>query len=118
MHKLVLKVIFFYLQNSIAPSFTFHHSGDSGLGAQWVAPDLHDEMQKSRYIVLSFGRLTRVGGLGAAWILWLWDEYGSFEKVSYGGRLPRNASAMPAECETLRMGIEHFDSYFDRSQLV
>ena len=34
-------------------------------------------------------------GLGAAaWILWLRDEYGSFEKVSYGGRVLRNASAM------------------------
>ena len=28
--------------------------GDSGPGAQWMAPDLHDKMQKSRHIVLSF----------------------------------------------------------------
>ena len=29
-------------------------NGYSGPGAQWMAPDLHDEMQKSRHIVLSF----------------------------------------------------------------
>ena len=29
-------------------------NGDSGPGAEWVAPDLHDKMQKSRHIVLSF----------------------------------------------------------------
>ena len=28
--------------------------GDSGPGAQWMAPDLHDKIQKSRHIVLSF----------------------------------------------------------------
>ena len=30
-----------------------------------------------------------------------------FEKVSYGGRVLMNASAMIAEREALRMGIEH-----------
>ena len=29
-------------------------NGDSGSGAQWMAPDLHDKMQKSRHIALSF----------------------------------------------------------------
>ena len=49
----------------------------------------------------------RESGLGAtAWILWLRDEYGTFEKVSYGGRVLRNASAVIAEREALRMGIE------------
>ena len=33
------------------------------------------------------------------WILWLRDEYGIFEKVSFGGRVLRNASAMIAERE-------------------
>ena len=80
-------------------------NGDSGPGAQWMAPDLHDKMQKSRHILLS--------GLGAAaWILWLRDEYGIFEKVSYGGRVLRNASAMIAEREALRMGIEHLTVLF------
>ena len=51
-------------------------------------------------------------GLGAAaWILWLRDEYGSFEKLSSGGVL-RNASAMTAEREALRMSIEHLTVLF------
>ena len=29
-------------------------NGDSGPGAQWMAPDLHDQMKRSRHIVLSF----------------------------------------------------------------
>ena len=70
-------------------------NGDSGLGAQWMAPDLHDKMQKSRHIMLSFDGARRGSGLrAAAWILWLWNEYGTFEKVSYGGRVLRNDSAI------------------------
>ena len=46
------------------------------------------------------------------WILWLRDEYGSFEKVSCGGRVLRNASATTAEREALRMGIEHLTVLF------
>ena len=57
-----------------------------------MVPDLRDKMQKSRHIVLSFDGARRESGLGAAaWILWLRDEYGIFEKVSYGGRVLRNA---------------------------
>ena len=44
--------------------------------------------------------------------LWLRDEYGTFEKVSYGGRVLMNASAMIAEREALRMGIEHLTVLF------
>ena len=88
-------------------------NGDSGPGAQWMAPDLHDKMQKSRRFVLSFDGARRENGLGAAaWILWLQDEFGIFEKVSYGGRVLRNASAMIAEREALRMGIEHLTVLF------
>ena len=88
-------------------------NGDSGPGAQWMAPNLHDRMQKSRHIVLSFDGARRESGLGAAaWILWLRDEYGSFEKVSYGGRVLRNAPAMIAEREALKMGIEHLTVLF------
>ena len=91
-------------------------NGDSGPGAQWMAPDLHDKMKKSRYIVLSFDGARRESGLGAAaWILWLRDEYGIFEKVSYGGRVLMNASAMIAEREALRIGIEHLTVFSDRS---
>ena len=88
-------------------------SGDSGPGAQWEGSDLHDKCKQSRHIVLSFDGARRGSGLGAAaWILWLRDEYGSFEKVSYGGRVLRNASAMTAEREALRMGIEHLTGLF------
>ena len=55
-------------------------NGGSGPGAQWMAPDLHNKMQKSLHIVLSF-RWDQKGecGLGAAaWILWLQNEYGIF----------------------------------------
>ena len=63
--------------------------------------------------MLSFDGARRVSGLGAAaWILWLRDEYGTFEKVSCGGRVLRNASAMIAEREALRLGIEHFSVLF------
>ena len=48
----------------------------------------------------------------AACVLWLRDEYGSFEKASYGGRMLRNASVMTAEREALRMGIEHLTVLF------
>ena len=51
--------------------------------------------------------------LGAAvWILWLRDEYGTFEKVSYGGRVLMNVSAMIAEREALKLGIEHLTVLF------
>ena len=56
--------------------------------------------KKSRHIVLSFDGARRRSGLGAAaWILWLRNEYGIFEKVSYGGCVLKNASAMIAERE-------------------
>ena len=78
-----------------------------------MAPDLHDKMQKSRHIVLSFDGARRVSGLGAAaWVLWLRDEYDTFEKVSCGGCVLRNASPMIAEREALRMGIEHLTVLF------
>ena len=71
-----------------------------------MAPDLHDKMQKSSHIVLSFDGARRKSGLGAAaWILWLRDEYGIFEKVSYGGRVLRNDTAMIAEREALRRAL-------------
>ena len=70
-------------------------------------------MHNSRHNLLSFDGARRGSGFGAAaWILWLRNEYGIFEKVSYGGRVLRNASAMIAEREALRMGIEHLTVLF------
>ena len=78
-----------------------------------MASDLHDKMKKSRLFVLSFDGARRGSGLGAAaWNLWLRDEFGPFEKVSYGGRVLMNASAMIAEREALRMGTEHLTVLF------
>ena len=86
---------------------------DSGPGAQWEAPDLHEKLQKSRHILMSFDGARRRSGLGAAaWILWMRDETGSFEKISYGRRVLRNASSMTAEREALRMGIDHLTVLF------
>ena len=88
-------------------------NGDSGPGARWMAPDLHDKMKNSRHIVLSFDGTRRESWLGAgAWILCLRDECGTFENVSYGGHVLRNASAMIAEREALSMGIEHLTVLF------
>ena len=75
--------------------------------------------KKSRHILLSFDGARRESGLGAAaWILWLRDEYGSFEKVSYGGRVLRNASAMTAEREALRMNIWQFCFQLKLARLI
>ena len=70
-------------------------------------------MERSRHILLSFDGARRESGFGAAaWILWLRDENGSFVKVSYGGRVLKNASAMIAEREALRKGTEHLTDLF------
>ena len=39
------------------------HANWFGPGAQWMAPDLHEKMQKSRHIVLSFDGARREAGL-------------------------------------------------------
>ena len=91
-------------------------NGDSGPGGQWETPDLHEKMQKTRYILMSFDGPRRRSGLGAAArILWLRDGTGSFEKISYGGRVLRNISAMTAEREALRMDIERLTVLFPMS---
>ena len=82
-------------------------NGDSCPGAHWETPDFHEELQKTRHTLMSFDGARRESGLGAAaWILLLRDEIGSFEKISCGGRVLRNISALTAEREALRMGIE------------
>ena len=39
-------------------------NGDFGSGAQWMASDLQDKLQKSRHIVLSSDGTRRESGLG------------------------------------------------------
>ena len=63
-----------------------------------MAPDLHEKMKRSRHFVLPSD-----GGQkgAAAWTLWLRNEYGIFEKVSYGGCVRKNASAMFVDSEVM-----------------
>ena len=62
---------------------------------------------------MSFDGARRGSGLGAAaWISWLRDESGSFEKIAYGVRVLRDTSAATAEREALRMGIERLTVLF------
>ena len=78
-----------------------------------MALDLHDKMQKNVILCcLSMGpegradlvRLLGYCGYGMNTVL--------FEKVSYGGRVLRNASAMTGEREALRLGIEYLTVLF------
>ena len=46
------------------------------------------------------------------------DEAGSFEKVSDGGQVLRDHSAMVAEREALRMGIERLAVFLCRQKLA
>ena len=64
-------------------------------------------------MLVSFDGARRGSRLGAAaWVLWVRDKAGSFEKVSHGGRVLRDSSAMVAEREALRMGIERLVELF------
>ena len=66
-------------------------------------------MKSAKYVVLSFDRARRGSGIGAAaWILWIRNLSGEFERNSHGGKLLTDTTAMTAEREALRMGVEHF----------
>ena len=78
----------------------------SGPGAQWkrlISTKIAENT--SHPVVFRWGQ-KGVSGLGA-WMSWLRDETGSFEKISCGARVLRNTQAMTAEREALRMGIGH-----------
>ena len=77
-------------------------NGDSGPGAQWMASHLHDKIQKSRHIVLSLDEAE-----GEVDLVRHGMSVVSLRRVSYGGCVLINASAMIAEREALRKGIEH-----------
>ena len=82
----------------------------SGAGAQWETPGLCEKLQKARHLLVAFDGARRRSGWGAAaWVLWVRDEKGAFEKVSHGGRVLKGSSAMVAEREALRMGIERLE---------
>ena len=48
----------------------------------------------------------------AAWILWVRNMNGEFEKVSYSGKVLRDTSAMTIVREALRMGVEQLTALF------
>ena len=88
-------------------------NGDTGHGAQWRRRDHQDKPRAAKHIVLSFDGARRGNGLGAAaWILWERNVNGEFEKISYGGKVLRGTSAMTAESEALRMGVEQLTALF------
>ena len=78
-----------------------------------MAPDLHDKIQK--HVILC---CLLMGPEGEVDLVRLrgFCGYGMntvpFEKVSYGGCVLKNASAMIAEREALRKGIEHLTVLF------
>ena len=41
---------------------------------------------------------------GAAWVLWMCGKGGHFEKLSHGGQILQDNTAMAAEREAVRMG--------------
>ena len=64
-------------------------------------------------MVLSFDGARRGNGDGAAaWILWIRKMRSEFERISHGGKVLRDTTAMTAECEPLRMDVEHFITLF------
>ena len=75
----------------------------------WRLISMKDKIT-SYCVVFRWGQKSGFGA--AAWIPWLRDEYGTFEKVSSGGCVLRNASAMLAEREALRKSIEHLTVLF------
>ena len=58
-------------------------NGDSGPGAQWMAPDLHDKMKN--HVILCCLSMGPEGGADLVLLFGFYgygDEYGTFEKVS------------------------------------
>ena len=88
-------------------------NGDSGLGAQWKRRDYTEKLKSAKHVVLSFDGARRGSGNGAAaWILWIRNIYGEFERISHGGKVLKDTTAMTAEREALRMGVEHLMTLF------
>ena len=88
-------------------------NGDSNPGAQWKRRDHCVKLKSAKHVVLSFDGARRGNGNGAAaWILWIRNMNGEFDRISHGGKLLKDTTAMTAECEVLRMGVEHTMTLF------
>ena len=87
--------------------------GDSNPGAQWKRRDYCEKLKLAKHVVLSFDGARRGNGNGAAaWILWIRNLKGEFERIAHGGKLLRNTTAMEAEREALRLGVENLTILF------
>ena len=88
-------------------------NGDSILGAQWTRRDYMKKLKDVKHVILSFDGARRSSGNGAAaWFLWIRNKNGEFEKISHGGKVLMNTTAMTAEREALRVGVEHLMTLF------
>ena len=75
---------------------------------------LHGKIERfAKHVILSFDGARRSNGDGAAaWILWTRNKYGDFERIARGGKVLRSTSAVTAERETLRKGVEYLATLF------
>ena len=88
-------------------------NGDSNPGAQWTRRDYMGKLKDAKHVILSFDEARRSNGDGAAaWILWIRNKNGEFERISHGGKVLMNTTAMTAEREALRMGVEYLATLF------
>ena len=71
------------------------------------------KLKAAKHVILSFDEARRSNGDGAAaWILWIRDKNGEFERISHDGKVLMNTTAMTAERESLRMGVEYLATLF------
>ena len=88
-------------------------NGDPGHGAQLKRRDHQDKLRAAKHVVLSFDGARRGNGVGAAaWTVWIRNMNGEFERISPSGKVLKDATAMTAEREALRMGVEHLMTLF------
>ena len=88
-------------------------NGDSSPGAQREVADLPCKIQEAKHILICFDGARRGSGLGAAaWVLWMRDKGGHFEKLSHGGKILEDNTAMAAEREAIRMGVQCLSKLF------
>ena len=84
-------------------------NGGSNPGAQWTRRDNMGKLKDAKHVILSFDWARRSNGDGAAaWILWIRNKYGEFERI----KVLRNTTAMTAEREALRMGVKYLATLF------
>ena len=88
-------------------------NGDSSPGAQWKRRDYREKLKAAKHVVFSFDGARRgSGGGAAAWILWIRNMKGEFERISHGGKGLKDTTGIYAEREALRSGVEHLMSVF------